>query len=102
MSTIAERVAAGAAWLDENVPDWVERIDLARLDVSDCVDCVLGQLFGGFSGAPRELIGFDAYPERKGFDLDARLVYTEAPYRRLTAQWRRVIEERRTRPADAS
>lgn len=48
MSTVAERVAAGAAFLDEHDPDWwradVERaIDLGTLDLSDSASCVLGQ-----------------------------------------------------------
>jgi len=48
MSTIAERVAAGAAFLDEHDPDWwradVERaIDLDKLSLSDPSRCVLGQ-----------------------------------------------------------
>jgi hypothetical protein len=48
VSTIAERVAAGAAFLDEHDPEWwrpdVERaIDLDALDLHDTGLCVLGQ-----------------------------------------------------------
>jgi hypothetical protein len=47
-ATITERVAAGAAFLDEHDPDWwradVERaIDLDRLDMGDGDSCILGQ-----------------------------------------------------------
>lgn len=45
MSTLAERVAAGATWLDEHVPGWEHRIDLAKLNLSDTCLCVLGQVF---------------------------------------------------------
>lgn len=37
-------VAAGAAWLDENEPGWEGRIDLAKLDLSNGCQCVLGQV----------------------------------------------------------
>jgi hypothetical protein len=48
MTTIAERVAAGAAFLDEHDPGWweedVERaISLDWLDLGDDETCVLGQ-----------------------------------------------------------
>lgn len=43
-----ERVARGAALLDEKRPGWAERIDLPTLSMaSDCM-CVLGQLEGSF------------------------------------------------------
>lgn len=42
--TIPERVAQGAAWLDEHYPGWERHIDLTRLDLSDPCRCVLGQL----------------------------------------------------------
>ena len=48
MNTIAERVAAGTAFLDQHDPDWwkagVERaIDLATLDLDEPALCILGQ-----------------------------------------------------------
>lgn len=42
--TIAERVAAGAAYLDRHMPTWVDVIDLDRLDLGDPCGCVMGQL----------------------------------------------------------
>lgn len=45
MDTLAERVGAGARWLDEHVPGWEHRIDLAKLDLKDTCLCVLGQVF---------------------------------------------------------
>jgi hypothetical protein len=39
------RVKAGAALLDERMPGWAERIELAQLDLSSEWKCVLGQLF---------------------------------------------------------
>ncbi len=48
MNTIAERVAAGAAFLDEHDPDWWKAdvpnaIDLDGLDLGDGEICILGQ-----------------------------------------------------------
>jgi hypothetical protein len=48
MATITERVAAGAAFLDEHDPGWWrgdgERpISLDRLDLEEAQDCILGQ-----------------------------------------------------------
>lgn len=45
----AERVAKGAALLDERRPGWALVIDLPTLDISDCDYCVLGQLMGDYA-----------------------------------------------------
>lgn len=64
MSTVTERVAAGAAFLDERDPDWwkadVERpINLGALDLARGDSCVLGQrcpaaALAAWLGAPPE------------------------------------------------
>lgn len=40
-----ENVARGAAWLDVEQPDWLNRVDLDRLYMSSSVDCIAGQVF---------------------------------------------------------
>lgn len=47
MISVAERVAHGAAWLDERYPGWVDAIDLGKLNVASCHACVLGQVYTG-------------------------------------------------------
>jgi hypothetical protein len=47
VSDVAERVARGAAWLDEKYPQWFDKIDLSTLDLSRCTQCVLGQVYTG-------------------------------------------------------
>lgn len=47
MSDVKARVARGADWLDEKYPGWFKVIDLAILDISDCHQCVLGQVYTG-------------------------------------------------------
>lgn len=42
--TIAQRITNGVAYLDEHVPDWLDVIDVDRLDLQQDCSCVLGQL----------------------------------------------------------
>lgn len=143
MSTIAERVAAGAAFLDEHDPGWwkpdVERsIDLGTLALSEPADCILGQRCpvgvlaefchldpGDEDGLSHEwwraytayasvlsgiAIGDDHFAlirwgDAHGFSNSV----SAASYPNLTAEWLRVIEQRRaqvtpmtTTPAQAA
>lgn len=43
---LRERVQRGMAFLDVDKPGWEDCIDLERLDMSNCGDCVLGQIYG--------------------------------------------------------
>lgn len=45
--TVAERVARGAAFLDEVAPGWESKVDLGTLRLSNSVDCICGQVWGG-------------------------------------------------------
>lgn len=44
----SERVAKGAALLDEIKPDWRNGIDLERFNIHSSQLCILGQLFGSY------------------------------------------------------
>jgi hypothetical protein len=116
---IAERVAAGAAFLDEHDPDWwradVERaIDLNRLDFASGETCVLGQR-SPLPKPDRRSEPYTAYV-RYGFVLSGLTNADElwdwgvplgitapldehtdpdAVHDDLTAEWKRVITERR-------
>lgn len=132
MSTVTERVAAGAAFLDEHDPEWwradVDRaIDLDRLDLGDAGLCVLGQrcpvelaaafratcpeiewddeMDAAYSAYLVKLTGLAYDPD----DLESRADLArwgdahgfsssedawDYPY--LTAEWARVIRERRS------
>ncbi len=108
-TTIAERVAAGVAWLDEHDPGWwrtdapedptrgrdAQPIDLGRLSLSSPCGCILGHRWGHYANALLDA-PLDAPPWRMGFDAAAQ-VYPDrrVEYRHLTAEWRRVIRERR-------
>lgn len=125
-ATISERVAAGAKWLDAHVPTWAKEIDVKRLNLADSCRCVLGQLVHGVPGdvysfstyldvarsSPRQPTHdlTDGQAERLG--IVRPMTYREAvsrgfhlgeydehgsEWRDLTAEWRRVIEERRAK-----
>lgn len=95
MSTIAERVAAGAAFLDGREPGWDRRIDLDKLSIGSQCRCILGQLHRSFMAGLMDLdlnededvaLGFMWHP-----DQDAESDEID----RLTAEWKRVITGRR-------
>lgn len=114
MTTIAERVAAGAAFLDEHDPGWwrpdVDRaIDLGTLDFTHGDHCVLGQRNplpaekGGLSGYARYgkvlsgiANGDDMWDWWVQYGITAPMDSDMgAVHANLTAEWKRVITERR-------
>ncbi|AHH98235.1 hypothetical protein [Kutzneria albida] len=88
--SIEERVARGAALLDEKQPDWFQQIDLDKLKLDCPARCVLGHLYGSFDRGAFVLgiafkeaaYGFDGFEEHS--ELSA-----------LQAEWVRVITARR-------
>jgi hypothetical protein len=48
MTTIEERVQRGALLLDAEVPGWARRINEWELDLGQCDQCILGQLYGEY------------------------------------------------------
>jgi hypothetical protein len=124
MNAIAERVAAGAAFLDEHDPDWwradVERaIDLETLSLASSRTCVLGQrcpleTLAVYNSKPADELDEDDNDERyyafghalMSIDWDRRhLFYWAAEHGfndpsgewdGLTAEWKRTITGRRS------
>lgn len=43
-----QAVEKGAEVLDQIKPDWRDRVNKSALDISNCFDCILGQVFGYF------------------------------------------------------
>lgn len=117
MSAVTERVAAGAAFLDEHDPEWwregVERaIDLDSLDLGSGDLCVLGQRcplelrseedepYSMFGSALSGLFGgfrIDEWAMSLGFTCGHNLGLdgTDREWDALTAEWALVIRERR-------
>lgn len=69
-STLKKRAAAGAAYLDKREPGWADKINLASLDMSFCVTCVIGQLYGDYYEyykmplSWKEDLGFTILPDK--------------------------------------
>ena len=90
-------VDRGAALLDEVYgPEWDERIDLERLNLSSICNCVLGQLHpraenGYYRGLRVTGLGH-SFPKSSshGFTYGRH-----ATFEQLTNAWKRLIERRR-------
>jgi hypothetical protein len=91
-------IKRGAAWLDKHYPDWEWRINLDKLDLGRCSECVLGQLAGGYLTAMETLL---IDPADHGFYLEDTAVNAGA-YKRLTNAWKQFILERRKAKEDSS
>lgn len=61
---------AGADLLDRRDPDWWRYIDAGTLDLKSTSDCVLGQIYGGYSQGTMAVFGEDYSdaPFEHGFD----------------------------------
>jgi len=108
MSTVAERVAAGCAWLDEHDPGWWREdavgngpaggpVNLDEMSMRSTCNCVLGQIYGGYYNAPIQLDESVA----RGFDTSVLVDSRESndvagdEFGLLTVEWSRVITDRR-------
>lgn len=76
IAAISERVAAGAAWLDNHVPDWRNKVEVRNLEMDSTCNCVLGQVFEDEGAAQDDwetsLSGFavgEIIAEQEGLDV---------------------------------
>jgi hypothetical protein len=105
VSTVAERVAAGAAFLDEHDPGWwredfAHPIDVDRLWLGDCERCIFGQLRDDYNYGLDWMYGLDIDADSAElgfmFTWSSDNTWTEDDdIDALTAEWKRVILERR-------
>ena len=97
MPTLEERVQAGAEYLDEIRPGWEEEVNTDHLQLNNCLDCVLGQLFGDFDEALAELDITEGDAKSMGFLLSEFRNFEEEDYPELTDIWRDLIKKRRNK-----
>jgi len=99
---IEDRVQKGIDYLNKNYPDWLDQINIDRLDLNDPFDCILGQLFGNFSRSNLNWVevgeyGFDRphdlYEEYNEENVANRLKYFED----LTFFWKKKIRALRVK-----
>jgi hypothetical protein len=96
-SSIITRIDRGVEFLDEHSRGWRSRVDLDRLDVSDPHRDPLGQAYGCYDKAARELGITSHLAMRCGFwvpafeQLLADVLLDVDIYADLTARWRAVL-----------
>jgi hypothetical protein len=96
---IVESVKRGVALLDEKVPDWRSKIDLATLDMNDTDHCVVGQVTGDFfyTGMKRLFpattpsTNWAAATEHGFYIPDDKVADTTEQHEALRDEWRKVI-----------
>lgn len=104
LEELKKKMKNGIEYLDKSFPDWIEKIDVDKLKMSDPCSCVLGQLFGGFwnlskhwcpGGWGREEFCF--WAGERGFWAGERgfSVGTVYEYQILTKLWRDEIIKRK-------
>ncbi len=95
-----ERIARGAAFLDERAPGWRQRIDLDKLEMVNPAQCLVGQLFGDYYRALGPNLGLAA---SEAIPLGLNLAMNDSSgsededrnYETLDAEWRQYIEATR-------
>lgn len=97
-------VKRGAYWLDNNYPDWAQRIQLDELEMDDCATCIVGQAIGDFSETVAEAGNVAMYSlealnwsVENGFDIPDNVedyAETQYRYRELETLWTEQVKER--------
>jgi hypothetical protein len=90
---LALAVKKGVYLLDEQFPEWRQKIDLDSLELSSGHCCVLGQLYGYYSWGQRQL-GLDN-PSMFGFEVPSENVEYQRSlaYDALNELWAEHINE---------
>lgn len=94
----AERIECGVAWLDaQRGPGWVHHIDIDQLKLSNCLRCVLGQLYGNYWNPVGREAGDGLLSIQQsiacGFCLSAYMDPTVDSWAELTEAWKDKITE---------
>lgn len=82
----------GIEYLNETCPEWINVIDLEKLDLSNCERCILGQLYGSYLSAVKVLDLDPHETANMGFSLRG-YDYPFYNYNDLTRVWKRLIKE---------
>ena len=92
-----ERVAAGAAWLDEHRPGWERMVDLCILEMSDVEWCICGQAKAWDTASLTPIRSVDLgffHNAHEEMPVDEWRVAVAADYVALDAAWRSLIKDR--------
>lgn len=91
-----KQIDAGAKFLDNAHAGWESKISVETLNLSNCTDCVLGQLVGP-DGANAAIAKCGPAARFYGFMIDPREIIFGPPglYKLLTSEWKAEITRRR-------
>jgi hypothetical protein len=92
MAITEDRVAAGAALLDDKRPDWFWVVDPDTLDVQSCRVCPVGQLYDGQFNEGLRALGVAGRSAAFGFAPDGSKALTNAAWREAIAFRRAAVE----------
>lgn len=84
---VEERVALGSEWMDQNVADWRDQINLKKLRIESGENCVLGQTIGYGWDVSNSIL-------HESFKYGFSDISTGG-YRRLNAAWKNAIKASR-------
>ena len=98
-----EQIKMGMDVLDKVQPEWVEDIDLERLDIGSDFSCVLGQLYGTYASGVRNILGLtieecivSGRPREWSIEHGFFSPACDGDKDELTREWKdAIIEERR-------
>src|SRR5690349_12001578 len=92
-----QAVWRGAAFLDERLPDWWQRVNPATLRIESAFHCVLGQLYGTFLEGTWALRLEAGDGRRYGFLCQSRSTPTggSSDEPSLNEAWRELVGRRR-------
>ena len=92
MSKVEKRVRAGIQFLDKQYGrKWREKVDLDRLNMVSCFDCLLGQIMENYDSHLKKLGLTSDRAADLGFDLSTEDIFSM--WQDLTQTWRRVLRK---------
>lgn len=100
MSDYSLRAERGAKLLDSAIPAWWRMIDAGLLDIEDFKNCIIGQVFGDWSGGTAELDRATDVPlycdrenqEYYGFELRDEEYRSDLAFHKASLEARWLIE----------
>lgn len=95
--TANKAAAIGAAWLDANIPTWTKRVSPSRLNMVNCSQCVIGQLFGDYNAMLRSNLMRHLDAAEYGFDVprdNVAGIVMMRRYGKLRAAWVSILSRR--------
>ncbi len=101
LAKLNSKAAYGACFFDRLCPGWHAKIDTEKLDINNTDDCIVGQLFGDYKTAVKQLSITESRSVRLGIYLLCHdTTKTEKQqWNNLTLAWKREIAQRLAKDA---